>query len=77
MQNPKFLGEKYASEYSENYFSLPWYERDLITYFNHLIYKEMTDDPNFSFKNKKVINFDMIYHQCRGDPLKKKNRKRV
>ena len=36
----------------------------------------MTDDPNFNFKNKKVINFDMIHHQCKGDPLKK-NRKRV
>ena len=31
----------------------------------------MTDDPDFYFKNKKVINFDMIHHQCRSDPLKK------
>ena len=44
--------------------------------FNHLKYKEMTDDPDFYFKNKKVINFDMIHDQCRSDPLKK-NRKRV
>ena len=77
MQNPKFLGEKYAPEYSENYFSLLWYERDLITYFNHLKYKEMTDDPNFYFKNKKVIHFDMIHHQYKGDPRKKKQKKSI
>ena len=77
MKNPKFHGGKYAPEQSENYFSLLWYERDLITYFNHLKYKEMTDYLDFYFKKKKVINFDMIHHQCRGDPLKKKNRKRV
>ena len=31
----------------------------------------MSDDPDFYFKNKKVINFNMIHHRCRGNPLKK------
>ena len=28
-------------------------------------------DPNNYFKNVKVINLDLIHHQCRGDPLEK------
>lgn len=43
-----------------------------MTYYNYLKYKEMSDDPDFYFKNKKVINFNMIHHRCRGNPLKKK-----
>ena len=29
----------------------------------------MIEDPNDYFKNKKVISFDIILHECRGDPL--------
>lgn len=29
----------------------------------------MIEDPNDYFKNKKVINFDIILHESRGDPL--------
>ena len=31
----------------------------------------MTRDPDNYFKNKQVINFDIINHQCCGDQLKK------
>ena len=31
----------------------------------------MTRDPGNYFKNKQVINFDIINHQCCGDQLKK------
>ena len=31
----------------------------------------MADDPDQYIKNKKVINFDIIHHECRGDPLQK------
>ena len=31
----------------------------------------MSDNPDFYFENKKVINFEIINHQCRGDPLTK------
>ena len=27
-------------------------------------------DPVTYFKNVQIIHFDMIHHQCRGDPLK-------
>ena len=30
----------------------------------------MRDADNY-FKNVKVIKFDLIHHQCRGDPLEK------
>ena len=35
----------------------------------------MTDYPDYYFDNKKNVNFDIIHHQCRGDPLKKKKKK--
>ena len=31
----------------------------------------MTRDPDNYFKNKQVINFDIVNHQCRSDQLKK------
>ena len=31
----------------------------------------MADDPDYYFKNKKVINFNIIHNQCCEDPLKK------
>ena len=31
----------------------------------------MSDNPDFYFANKKVINFEIIHYQCRGDPLSK------
>ena len=65
------LGPSYIPPYQEDYRKLPWYERDFITYINHLKYREMTDDPDNYFKNEKVINFDIINNGCRGDPLKK------
>ena len=31
----------------------------------------MPDQPDYHFRNKKVVNFDIIHHECRGDPLQK------
>lgn len=42
-----------------------------MTYYSYLDYKDMADDPDHYIKNKKVINFDIIHHECRGDPLQK------
>ena len=67
----KILGYTYVPQHQEDYFKLPWYERDLMTYIDHLKYREMADDPDYYFKNKIGRNFDMINDQCRGDPLKK------
>lgn len=52
-----FLGPKYVLEYSQDYFDLLWYERDLMRYLNYLNYKDLSDDRDNYFKNKKVINF--------------------
>ena len=67
----KFFDLKYLPKFQEDYFKLPWYKRDLMSYYNHLKYQEMIEDPNNYFKNKVVVNFDIIHHECRGDPLKK------
>ena len=42
-----------------------------MSYFDYLKYKGTSDNPNFYFENKKVINFEIINHQCRRDPLRK------
>ena len=39
-------------------------------YFDYLDYTDMSRDPTKYFEKKKVINFDIIHHECRGDPLK-------
>lgn len=70
----KFFGPQQVPGYQKDYDSLPWYERNLMRYYDHLKYKKMSDDPDFYFKNKEVINFDLIHHRCQGDPLKKNER---
>ena len=67
----KCFGLKYVPKFQEDYFKLPWYERDLMSYYNHLKYQEIIQNPNNYFRNKVVVNFDIIHHECRGDPLKK------
>ena len=43
-------------------------------YFDYLDYKDMSDDPDNYFQNKKVINFNIIHNQCRGDRSQKSNK---
>lgn len=38
MRDKKILGSKYVPIYAENYFLRPWYEKDLMNYFEHLEY---------------------------------------
>lgn len=54
----KFLGQQYVSKYEKYYFDPPCYDRDLMRYFNHLDYEVMSNNPEFYFKNKEVVNFD-------------------
>ena len=75
MEKPKFPGAKYKPEYAENYHRLPRYERDLMRYFDWLDYKDISDNSDYYFKHTKVINFDLINHQCRRGPLKKNRKK--
>ena len=65
----KFLGSSYVLQYRKNYFDLPWYERDLMSYYDHLKYQEMEKDTNYYFKNKKVDHFNILNFECRGDRL--------
>ena len=39
--------------------------------YDYLKYQKMAEDFDYYFKNKKVVNFDIINHECRGDRLKK------
>ena len=65
----KLFDGKYVSKYQENYFKLPWYERDLMNYFDYLEYKDMSDEPDRYFKNMNEVNFGIIHHECRSDTL--------
>ena len=56
----KLLGPNYVLPQQVDYDKLPWYERDFMTYINDLKNKEMSNDPDNYFENKKVINFDII-----------------
>ena len=69
MEKKEYLGNKYVPEYAGNYFSKPWYERDLMGYFDYLDYREMSNQPKKYFEQKQVINFHIIHHKSRGDPL--------
>ena len=40
-----------------------------MSYFDHLDFADMAKNPTQYFENKKVVNFDIIHHECRGDPL--------
>ena len=50
---------------------IPPEERDFLNYFDQLKYKESVRDPDKYFQNVKIINFDIINHVSRGDPLEK------
>ena len=63
------MGNKHVPNYLGDYFSLPWYENDLMRYYNYLEYQEMEKEPTEYFKKKKKIDFDIIHHEARGDPV--------
>ena len=54
-------------------FRIPKYtppeERDFLTYLDDLQYQQTVKNPDQYFQNVKIINFDIINHECRGDPL--------
>ena len=65
----KIVAKKYVSTYQEDYYKLSWYERYMMSYTAYLKYKDMHDDPDSYFKNVRVVNFDIINQECRGDKL--------
>ena len=50
---------------------VPPQERDFLNYLDQLKYEETLIDPDAFFQNVKVINFDIIHHLRRFDPLEK------
>ena len=53
----KIVANKYVPTYQEDYFKLPCYERDMISYIDHVKYKTMRDDPDQYFDDVKVHLF--------------------
>ena len=46
-------------------------ERGFLSYLDDLKYEETVKNADKYFQDVKVINFDMIHHMCRGDPLER------
>ena len=69
MSERTFLGKSYIPTFAKDYHKLPWYERDLMAYFDHLDYKQMSDNATKYFHDKQAINFDITHHECCGDKL--------
>ena len=67
----KILGDTYIPKFAKNYNDLSWYERDFISYIDWLKYKQMMSNPDDCFSKQKVVNFDIIHHECRGGPIQK------
>ena len=61
-----YFGNKYSPDrYPPD---IPWHERDnFLTWYDQNKYAEFSKKPDEYLKNKKVINFNMINAQCRGE----------
>ena len=44
-------------------------ERDFFTYLDDIKHVKVMKDPDHFIKNAWIIDFDIIYHECRGQPL--------
>ena len=59
----------YSNSYTPRY-TLPE-ERSFLTYLDDVKCDQFMENPDKSFKKTKVVNFDIIHHECRGDALDK------
>ena len=66
-RKPKYFKCSYTPKYQQDYFKLPWYERELMTYFNCLDYNDMADVPDHYLNNIKVVK---DYKTVEKDDLK-------
>ena len=44
-------------------------ERDFLSYLDDLKNKQTMENPGKYFQNVKIVNFDIIHHECRGVSL--------
>ena len=49
----------------------PVKDRDFLTYLDDLKFEKFMENPDQSLRNTKIVNFDIIHHECRGDKLDK------
>ena len=47
----------------------PIKDRDFLSYLDDLKFEKFMENPDQSFRNTKIVNFDIIHHECRGDKL--------
>ena len=46
-------------------------DRDFLTYLDDLKFEHFKGNPDQSIRNTKIVNFDIIHHECRGDKREK------
>ena len=65
----KTIVNKYVPKFAQHS-KLSWYERHgLLSYVDALKCEEFLKDTGSHFKTAQVVNFGIVYHECRGDPL--------
>ena len=47
----------------------PLKERDFLSYLDYLKNEQTMENPDMYFQNVKIVNFDIIHHECRDVPL--------
>ena len=65
----KIFATKYIPKYQKNYHDLEWFQRDFITYTDHLKYQQCVGNLDSYFDRVEVTNFDLVNNKCRGDYL--------
>ena len=60
----KFVANKDGLTYQEDYHKRSWYEKNMMSYIDHVKYKTTRDDPDQYFDVVKVVNFDIIMYVC-------------
>ena len=65
----RIFASKCVPKYQKNHQDLKWFERDFMTYIDHLKYQECVINLDSYFDMTKVVNFDKINNRCRGDCL--------
>ena len=41
-----------------------------MTNYDDLKFEQFFENPDLNFSNAKIVNFDIIHHECQGDKLK-------
>ena len=62
----------YSNNYTPKFVSppenLPWYKKDFMNYLDCSKCEDFLKNINKHFKETKIINFDIIHRQTRGEP---------